>query len=214
MRHQRLTATLSFTILLICAISVHAQSGRRQTKPAPAAPVPSPTPEPTPIPKKDNQEPEFIFLVGSDRQGAFSIPFVFYDAVVRGCADRLRARSSADVDVAERDLSRGDAIKKAKSDTKTYVVVMSLSYDSMARLSDDITVDFVVFAPETAKVVTTGRSYLNANRAGPLIVGPTSRGPAGLYREEMLRLAGEDAANRILKSMKLGSVGTKARIVP
>ena len=93
---------------------------------------------------------------------------------MRGCADRLRAKSSADVDVAQQDLSRGEAIKKAKSDTKTYVVLIGLSYDSMARSQDDVTVDFVVFAPETAKVVTTGRSYLNPNRAGPLIVGPTS----------------------------------------
>lgn len=199
MLYRRLTGTLFFIAVLLCAGTAFAQSGRRQTKPAPAAPVPTPTPEPTPIPKKENKEPELIFLVGADRMGSFSIPFTYYDAIVRGCADRLRAGSSADVDVAERDLNRGDAIKKAKSDTKTYVVLMGLSYDSMARSADDLVIDFVVFAPETAKVVTTGRSYLNSNRSGPLVVGSPQR---GLYREEMFRLAGEDAANRILKKVK------------
>lgn len=134
------------------------------------------------------------------------MPGVYYDAAVRGCADRLRKRSSADIDVAQQDMSRGDAIKKAKSDTKTYVVLIGLSYDSMARSQDDVTVDFVVFAPETAKVVTSGRSYLNSSRAGPLVVGPPSRGGGPLYREQLFRIAGEDAADRILKAMKLGTI--------
>lgn len=202
MRHPRLTFTLSLMLVLLCAISAYAQSGRRKVTPPPA-PIPTPTPEPTPIPKKDNKEPEIIFLVGSDRQGAFNIPFTYYDAAVRGCADRLRARSSADVDIAERELSRGDAIKKAKSDTKTYVVLIGLSFDSMARSQDDLTVDFVVFAPETAKVVTTGRSYLNSQRTGPVVVG---RGGGVIYREQMFRYAGEDAADRILKAMKMGTI--------
>ena len=206
MRYQRLTATLSFMVVLLCAVSAYAQSGRRQTKPAPAAPVPTPTPEPTPVPKKEDKDPEMVFLVGADRQSSYSIPFTFFDAIVRGCADRLKARSSAEVDIAPRELGRGDAIKKAKSDTKTWVVLMSLSYDTVARSYDDVIVNYVVFAPETAKVVTTGRSYPNQGRAGPLIVGPTSRGPGGLYREQMLRIAGEEAADRILKSMKLGTV--------
>lgn len=206
MRYPRFTAALSFTLVLLFAVSGHAQSGRRKTTPPPAAPIPTPTPEPTPVPKKDNKEPEIIFLVGSDRQGAFTIPFTYYEAAVRGCADRLRARSSADVDTSERDLSRGDAIKKAKSDTKTWVVLISLSYDSMARSADDITVDFVVFAPETAKVVTTGRSYLNSQRAGPVVVGPPSRSGGALYREQLFRYAGEDAADRILKAMKMGTI--------
>lgn len=206
MRYQRLTATLSFTVVLLCAVSAHAQSGRRQTKPAPAAPVPTPTPEPTPVPQKEEKDPEMIFLVGVDREGKYSIPFTFYDAVVRGCADRLRTRSSADVDIAPRELGRGDAIKKAKSDNKTWVVLISLVYDTLARSYDDVVVQYVVFSPETAKVLLTGRSYPNQNRAGPVIVGPTSRGPGGLYREQTFRIAGEEAADKILKKMRIGIV--------
>lgn len=206
MRSARLATALSFTLVLLCAISASAQSGRRKTAPPPAAPVPTPTPEPTPVPKKDNKDADIIFLVGADRAGSFTIPSPYYDAAVRGCADRLQSRSSADVDVADRDLGRGDAIKKAKSDTKTWVIVISLAYDSMAQSADDIVVEFVVFAPETAKVVTTGRSYLNSQRAGPLVVGPPARGGGTIFREQLFRYAGEDAADRILKAMKLGTI--------
>jgi hypothetical protein len=189
-------------LIPLCALSVQAQSGRRQTKPAPAAPVPTPTPEPTPVPKKEEKE-ELLFFIGADRNSSYaSYPYSYYDAVLRGCAQRLRAGSSASVDVTDRDLSRGEAIKKAKSETKSYVVLLTLSFDSLARSYDDLILEFVVFSPGTAKMVTTGRSYQNANRKGPIIVGPTSRG-SGLYREQLLQQAGEDAGERILKALHL-----------
>jgi hypothetical protein len=56
-----------------------------------------------------------------------------------------------------------------------------------------------------------GRSYQNVNRKGPIVVGPTSRGSSGaLYREQLLKLAGEQAANRILKAMSLDVVIPKS----
>lgn len=197
------TVALVFTVVLLCAVTAVAQSGRRQPKPPPAAPVPTPTPEPTPVPKKDDdKEPDLFVLVGADRGGSFSIPITLYDAVVLGCSERLKKASAAVVDVARTDLSRGEAIKKAKDDL-SYVVLLSLSYDSMARSQDDIVVDFVVFMPETAKVLMTGRSYVNTNRAGPVVVNRPARLPGGLYREELYRQAGEEAADRILKKMNL-----------
>ena len=191
-------------IIALCALSVQAQSGRRQTKPVPAAPVPTPSPEPTPVPKKEEKE-ELLFLVGADRYTSYqSYPFSYYDAVLRGCAERLRAGSSAKVDVSDKDLSRGEAIKKAKSEAKSYVVLLTLSFDTLARSYDDLILEFVVFTPGTAKVVTSGRSYQNANRKGPIIVGPTSRGSTNsIYREQLLKQAGEDAGTRILKALHL-----------
>lgn len=206
MNHNRLSTVPALLIIALCALSVQAQSGRRQTKPPPAAPVPSPTPEPTPIPKKVDKEPEFIFLVATDVHSApGSVPLYYHSAAQRGCADRLRSRSSADVDTPQRDMSRGEAIEKAKSSTNTYVVLLNLRLDTMARTYDDLVLEFVVFAPQTSKVVITGRSYMNSNRAGPVVVGPTGRVPSGVFREQSLRLAGEDAADRILKKMNLGS---------
>ena len=201
----------SFALLLLlvafCAVVSQAQSGRRQPKAPPAAPIPTPTPEPTPEPKAPEKEPEIGFIIGSDRFGntTENYPISYYDAAMVGCADRLRTGSSADVSVSQTNMSRGEAIKKAKGETKTYVVFIRLVLDQMtARSLDDLEIEFVVFSPQTAKVVINGRSYLNVNRKGPLIVGPTSRGQTGaLYREELIRRAGEDAGERILKALHL-----------
>lgn len=198
---------LVFCVLLLaaCAPLAHGQSGRRQPKAPPAAPVPTPTPEPTPEPKAQ-KESELGFIVATDRFGTMdSYPLSYYDAALRGCADRLRSGSSAEVSVAQNNMNRGEAIKKAKAETKTYVVLMRLVLDEMyARSYDDLEIDFVVFAPQTAKVVTSGRAYLNVNRKGPIVVAPTSRGSSGaLYREELIRRAGENAGDRILKALNL-----------
>jgi hypothetical protein len=202
MKYRLLTVVL---ILAFCALSAQAQSGRRHVRPEPAAPVPTPTPEPTPAPKKTEKQPELLFFLGADRNDSYAnFPFSYYDAALHGCAARLRAGSSADVDVSQQSVTRGDAIKKAKAETSAYVVLMKLTFDSMARSNDDMVLEFVVFSPATAKIVVNGRSYLNGNRAGPLIVGPSSRGSTGaLYREQMLKQAGEDAGNRILKALNL-----------
>lgn len=202
MNHNRLIAVLC---LLIIAVSVQAQSGRRHVKPPPAAPVPTPTPEPSPPPKKET-EAELVFLVASERNTVdIAIPFHYYDIARRACADRLRARSSADVETSQRDVSRGEAIQKAKSAKNTYVVLVSLVFDTMSNRYDDLQLDFLLLEPVTAKVLLTGRSYLNTNRKGPLIVNPTGR-VSGLYREQLIRDAGEDAADRILKKMKIATV--------
>lgn len=192
-------------VIALCVWSVQAQSGRRHTKPAPTAEVPMPTPEPTPAPKKVEKVSELLFYIGADRHDSYvMLSYAYYDWVVRGCADRLRAGSSAGVDITDKSFSRGEAIKKAKAETKSYVVLLNLKFDNMARTDTELILEYIVFAPNTAKIVTQGHSYLNANRAGPIIAGPTSRGPnSELYREQLLRRAGEDAGNRILKALHL-----------
>lgn len=201
MKYQRLTLAL---LVVACALTVQAQSGRRQVKPPPAAPVPTPTPEPTPAPKETEKAPELLFFLGANRHFSnANLPYSYYDAALLGCADRLRTGSSAGVDVTDKDLSRGEAIKRAKSEgERSYVVHLTLDFDAMARSYDDLVLEYVVFAPGTAKVVTNGRAYMNGRRAGPVVVGPGTRGGA-LYREELLRRTGEDAAERIIKALHL-----------
>ncbi len=202
MRYQRCATLL---LLVLCALAVQAQSGRRQVKPPPVAPVPAPTPEATPTPKKQTKDNELVFFVGADRDSSYaSLPLGYYDAVLQGCASRLRAGSSAAVEVSEQDVNRGEAIKKAKSETKAYTAWLNLSFDAMARSYDDLVLEFIVYAPETAKVVTSGRSYLTGRRAGPIVVDPTARRTTGgLYRQELLKRAGEEAGDRILKALHL-----------
>src|SRR5262245_55687823 len=118
-----------FATLLVIALavwSVQAQSGRKHAKTAPAAAVPTPTPEPTPAPKKVEKQAELLFYVGADRNDSYAtLPFTYHDAVMRGCIGRLRSGSSAGVDATDKSFSRGEAIKKAKSETKSYVVLLT-----------------------------------------------------------------------------------------
>jgi len=192
-------------MIVLCALAVQAQSGRRQVKPPPAAPIPTPTPEPTPTPKKQTKDTELFFFVGADRDSSYSsLPLGYYDAVLQGCASRLRAGSSASVEVSEHDVNRGEAIKKAKSETKAYTVWLNLTFDAMARSYDDRVLEYIVYAPETAKMVTSGHSYLRGRRAGPIVGDRTGgRGSSGLYREELLKRAGEEAGDRIIKALHL-----------
>jgi len=188
--------------LLFIAVPVQAQSGRRQVKPPPAAaPVPTPTPEPSPEAKK-KEEAELVFLVASERNSMYTnIPLYYYEVARRACGDRLRTRSTADVDVAERDMTRGEAIEKAKSAKKTYVVLLSLTFDNMSNNHEDVQLDFLLLEPMTGKVVLTGRAYLNSNRKSPVIINPGR--VSGLYREQLLRDAGQEVADRILRKMKI-----------
>lgn len=194
------------SLLLTCALSLHAQSGRRQTKPATAAPVPTPTPESTPTPKQETTD-DLGFLVGMDTGSVFEYyPLSYYTTVLDACAGRLRKGSSAKVSTSNH-LSRGEAIKKAKAEKTTYVVLLNLTQFTMSSRQgrdEDIELEFTVFAPQTGKIATSGRSYQNARRAGPVIVQPPGGSGNMMYRELLLRRAAEDAADRILKGLNLG----------
>ncbi len=204
--------SLLILVALICCAVAQGQSGRRNVPTSPPPPVPTPTPEPTPKPKQEEKEPEIFFLVGSDQNSTTSYyPISYYDAVVRGCADALR-HSSAAIEVMSRDLSRGEAIKKAKADQKTYVVHLVLSSRTMGGSQssgyDGLELEYTVFTPQTGKIATSGRTYQNANRSGPLIVGPSGTTSA-MYREKLLQIAGEDAGERILKALHLTVIGNQ-----
>jgi hypothetical protein len=203
-------------LVAVCSLLAFGQSGRRQAKPPAVAPIPSPTPEPTPEvkeAKKDENQPSILVALG-DRGTTYSrYPYTYVEAAAIGCADRLRKGSSASVSVSDRELSRGEAIAKAKAETNTYVVLINIVEDTMSASSSsgyvELQVDYVVFAPSTAKVLATGRTYENSSRTGPIVTQrlPGSTLPA--YREKLLRRAGEDAGERILKALHLSSQPTK-----
>ena len=210
MNYKRLHTTLAISIIALCALSVQAQSGRRQTKSAPAAPVPTPTPEATPIPKQEAKAPEIVFFVATDRNSSdTSIPLSFHSAAQRACANRLRARSSAEVDEPHKDVSRGEAIEKAKKSSNTYVLLLTLKIDHMSARRGDLVLEFLALTPTTAKVLITGRAYLNQTRTGPIILGPTSRVPSGVYLEQWFREAGEEVADKLLKKLNMGTADPK-----
>lgn len=212
MRSRPTTVVFGISLALLvafCCLTTNAQSGRRQAKPEPAAPVPTPTPEPTPSPTPKRNQSDVNFLVAPGDQGAsvYAPPLQYQDAATTGCADELRKRTSAAVDVSRHEMHRGEAIEKAKASKTTYVVLVTLVEDRYSASSSgyvEYQIEYVVFAPGTAKVVANGRTYENRGASkGPVSVGRPRGSTLPVYREQSFRRAGEEAADRILKSLHL-----------
>lgn len=204
-------ATVALSVALGCTFTTVAQSGRQVRRSTPA-PVATPAPEPAPTPNKaaEKEKAAIAFIVGIDRYNSFSnIPLYYYDRVSRGCAERLDEAAAVKADVVQGEMSRGDAINRAKAEKETYVVWLQLSSQTLS--SDpgtvssvqDISVEYSVYAPTTAKRVASGRTYQGARKKG-VVVGPSGRGST-VYGEYLLKQAAREAAERILDAMKIGS---------
>lgn len=205
-----LSVVAAFALVAIWIGPVAAQSGRRAPKSS-SAPAPTPTPQATPVEKKPAAETRapLSFVVGIDREAGFAIiPMYFYDSVLRACAERLDDSPSVKATIANREMNRGEAVKRAKAETESHIVWMQLRFEGGRGMSDadlkEVYIDYWVFAPTTAKIVTNGRSYQQMYRGGGVIVMPRPGGRASLpYTEQMLKQAARDAAERILSSMGL-----------
>ncbi len=169
--------------------------------------VPVPTPEPTPTPKPaEKPKTALTFIVGIDRYGSFaSVPAAIYDGVLRSCAERLDDPESVKVEVAQRDMGRGQAIDRAKAEKEAYVVWMQIRPDMTgvdngpgANPTNTIWIEYSVFAPATAKLVTSGQTY-RGNRNRSIL----RRRTADIYGDPGLNQAAREAAERILSAFKI-----------
>jgi hypothetical protein len=193
-------------LVVICALTVVAQSGRRAPK---SAPIPAPTPEssPTPTAKKSPEKPALPLIVGIGSYDSLAnIPLYFNDSVLQSCVERLRDEPAVSVDVSSRDVSRGDAVKRAKAEKEGYVVLLQLRLDSISASStnanlSDVYIEYFVFAPTTAKQVVSGRTYQQAYRSRGVVLGPGTSG--NVYAEYRLKQAAREAAERILHGVHL-----------
>ena len=199
-----LSVSLAIALLVICSLAISAQSGRRVRKPETAIPVPTPeaTPAPAPTPRP---EPTLTFLVGMEKFGDFSrISLNTYSGVLRSCADRLDDSSLVKADTASREMTRADAIRQAKAETVAYVVWLQIrSNNSYGQTSvyddpDNVYIQYAVFAPATAKQVTSGNTYPRAYQNARVRV-PTSSTQGDYY----LNQAARGAAERILDHFHL-----------
>lgn len=203
-----LSAIAVIAFVSLCFSSALAQSGRRAPKSS--LPAPTPTPQATPAEKKPVAETEaaLSFVVGIDRVANFStIPMYFYDSVLRACAERLEDSSSVKVNVENREMNRPEAVKRAKAETESHIVWLQLRYQSGSGQSEEdlreVYIDYWVFAPTTAKMVTNGRSYQQVYSGGGVIMTPNPGGRVSLpYTEKLLKQAARDAADKILSAME------------
>lgn len=189
------------TVLLTCALAVTGQSGRRVRK-SESAPVSIPTPEATPTPaaRAEKPKPAFTFIVGLDRYSDFStISLNISSGVLRSCVDRLDDSASVVAEMSTNDMSRGDAIRKAKAEKEAYIVWLHLrsnNFTDQGRTRSDssnVYIEYSVFAPVTGKLATSGNTYPEAYRNRGIRL-PTSSVNGDYY----LNQAARGAAERIL----------------
>ncbi len=185
-----------------CVSTNLAQSGRRGRKVDPV-PVSTPEPEPSPTPDApaEKPKPRFTFLVGVDRYDAFSnLPNYYYEGVLRSLVARLDDSAVVQVGATQINMSRSDAVQKAKAERDAYVIWLQLELDAMSSNTQnggtpDVIIEYAVLAPVTAKQVTSGRTYTQAQRNRGGILNP--RG-SSVYGDRYLNQAAQEAADKIL----------------
>lgn len=197
-------ATL-LALLVICALSIMAQSGRRVRKPTVVAPAATPEASPTPVAKAPDKNRLPIVLGVDGRTSFANIPLYLYDSVLKSCAERLSGRSSIRVELSSRDMNSGEAFKRAKAQTEGYVVLLELRPDSMRSDSrnEDLSrvfLEYSVFIATTGRQTASGRTYQQVSGYKDVIVGRGSGNSSVV--EYRLKEAAREAAERILAVVK------------
>jgi hypothetical protein len=204
------TKTRSLVLLILCVLLAEAavaQSGRRAK--APGTPLPVPTPEPTPEPTKPVEKKNpLTFIVAMDRYGSFStVHLNTYTGIVQSCAKRLNEPITSRAEVAEREMSRGDAIKRAKAEKEAYVVWMRIRPDDVGDNAgnsgnfNDIYIEYTVFEPVTGKQRTTGNAYPRAYQKSTVILEPS-----GVNGDRYYNAAAREIADKILSHFHVGEI--------
>jgi hypothetical protein len=97
-------------------------------------------------------------------------------------------------------MSRGNAVQKAKGEKESYVILLQVQIDTMSSNSQnsrdaDLVIEYSVLAPTTAKQLTFGRTYTQAQRNRGSILNPRT---SSIYGDRYLNQAAQEAADRIL----------------
>jgi hypothetical protein len=200
---RTISISLGITLVALCALGIVAQSGRRVRKSTPVAvPGPEATPAPTPT---ASPVPTVTFIVGMDKFGDFSrVPLTNYAGVLRSCADRLDDSQLVKALTTSGDISRAEAIRKARAEKEAYTVWLQLrpnTFTGQTGVYDDpnnVYIQYFVFAPVTAKQVTSGNTYPEAYRVRGVRI-PSSTTTGDYY----LNQAARGAAERILDHFHL-----------
>jgi hypothetical protein len=183
-------------LIVVCALTAFAQSGRRTKKAAPLPPVPTPEASPTPTPKKSPERPKTPVFIGVNSYDRLAnIPMYFTDSIGKSCAERLSQRSNISVELSSREVNRGEAVKRAKEAKLGFVVLLELRSDRMrsdGRNSDlsQLYIEYAVFAAGTAKQLTSG-NVSQQTGFRDIMVGRDSTSTAEYRQKPAARVAAE-----------------------
>lgn len=189
---------------VLCALTIHAQSGRKQKKADPTPPVqgvnqpetrtvPEATvaPEESEKPKKD--ELKTLVQVMSEL-GDINVPMYYTDTARIACVQELNKHGrNLGASDAGNNKTRVDAMNTAKNNDNVYVVLIELRIDQMS--SSGLDLRYTLFEPKTGKQIAFGSGY-------PRQPSGTSI-PIGASRAQVaVDWAARDAAERVLDKIK------------
>ena len=207
-------------LLMVCVVSILClseaalgQSGRRQSRnpstPATVVTENKTADEPQPSPPAQKSAPAATFIVGGDRLGTslYVLPG-YVQVAAASCVDRLRKYAGLEA-IAGGNMTRRAAIDRAKKEKDAHVVWLEIKAGENGSRggtgSDEISIAYTVFTPQTAKVLTSGRVYLGSRRAGVGGVGIGVPSISGRFPlEYQLKEAGENVADRVKNKFPLG----------
>jgi hypothetical protein len=205
-------------MLLASAGAGYAQAGRRVQPPKNDPPVPKAA-EPTIVAKKEQPEVAPIsLLVGSYSQPMRILSRGAEDLVQGAVVQRLRDSKSLKLGV-EESMTRGEANKRAKSETEAFILWLELkndraSFDPTGRgevRTEDLYIQYVVLEPKTGKVKDQGSVYLRPTSSGRIPGIGIGRSlprcyPQPVYNVEFAVIeAGIETAERIFRAFSLGN---------
>jgi len=203
MQHQTLSRVYLLTVcavaLLCLSQAALAQSGRRQktvSSPSPPADTTTKDKESEAKPRAEKPAPLATVIVGGDRfSNSYSVGPTYIDEAVESCTENLN-RSGGLEAIGGGDMTRKDAVDRAKKETASYVLWLEMRVEG--NRTDDVTVSYTLFRPQTAKILASGNVYLATRRVGRGPVGVGVPGVGGrLPLQYLMREAGREVAGRV-----------------
>ncbi len=198
------TLTISTCCLFLLISMAAGQSGRKQKKTPPQPPVQGVNqpearvqPEPQIEPEKEEEKAPRRTIMILTSMPDISIPIYYADTARRGCLSELRAGMKS-VDLREdRNSNRSDAIKLAKDDDNTWVLLMDLELDRLGTSRTGVEVRYSLFEPKTARVLASGIGYPVQPNTG------TPMPPVGASWDQVyLDWMGRDVARQVMRRMQ------------
>src|SRR6185295_3628625 len=203
---SKLLRSLAVSFIIVSALGSlslsTAQSGRRE-KSKPVVATPTPEPEPTPTTSSELPQPLFRLIVGMEKYDSFSsVSLSTFSSVMRNCTGRLDEPNWIKVEVAQRPMSRGYAIRRGKAENNSYVVWLHVREDTMSSnqpgTANNAYIEYAVFSPVTAKILISGGTYPRKGNAN-VVMGPTTSGIDGDYN---LNKAARETSDKIIAKFR------------
>ena len=203
-------------LMLMCVVVAQAQSGRNAGRQPPAGTPTEDSTPPRPVASPTKRTPpEVTFIVTKYVQS--TTVTVETTTAFNSFVERLKQSPAVEVISVPADVTRKEAIDRAKhNEQNAYVVWLRIEVDTadteLATAGAPINpgclnINYTVFSPQTAKVKAQGKVYQRGYAPNSCVAKMGSpippREPMHLPNEYRIRIAGSDAANRVLKAFDL-----------